>query len=186
MRSAARFQMSIKYGSSHKTLAALLTNVRSFASVISLVNDERGSLCKRFTAFVTRIFSLSCMSYVMSSQQSLACETFPAYFASVWFLSRVGTIVYLEAFGCLEFFATQSAKKPSFWSLVIWSAVNGDFMLFQNGLKLVTFSAHVTFVGSFFLKFGSCRSIEMIQSVVFLQRFNVVKSGTTSDALLIF
>lgn len=48
-----RLHMSIKDSSCDETFIALKTNVRSFARVISLVNNQSGSLREGLAALVT-------------------------------------------------------------------------------------------------------------------------------------
>lgn len=103
--STTRFHMSIKDSSCDETLVASSANVRSFASVISLVNDQRGSLSEGFAALIARVLPLPGMSDIVSSQKGLAGEALSAHFAGVRLLAGVRPVVDFEALRSLQLFA---------------------------------------------------------------------------------
>lgn len=102
--------MSIKNSSCDETLTALRTNVRSFARVISLVNNQSGPLRKSFAALVARVFPFSSMGDIVGPQHGVTGETLAAHRAGVGFFAGVRPIVNFKALRGLQLFATQCAK----------------------------------------------------------------------------
>lgn len=145
--------MSIKNGSCDETLTASWTNVRSFARVISLVDDQRGPLGESLAALIARVLPFPGMNDPVSPQQGLACETFAAHFAGVWLLASVRSVMNFEALRGLQLLAALRAKIPT--SFVKRRISMGlDLVLLQHRFVLVNLVADVALVlGSVLIRF---------------------------------
>lgn len=172
--SATRFHVSIKNSSCNETLAASRTNVRSFARVISLVDNQRGSLRERLAALIARVLPFSGMNDPVGPQQGLASETFAAHFASVRLFTGVRSVMNFEALRGLQLLAALRAKIPA--SFVERRVPMGlDLVLLQHRLVLVDLVTNVAFVlGSVLVGFldpfiRHDRGIVVMQTIMLLQ-----------------
>lgn len=174
--------MSIENGPRYETFAAPRTNVRTFASVISLVNDQRGPLRKRFSTLITGVLALARVGYIVCPQQGLTGKALAADFAGIRLLTSVGPVVDLEALRCFQLLPTEGAQISA--PLVIRRvAVSLHLMLLQHRLVLVHLPTDVALVlGLIRLCQGR---VEVVQSVVFLQRVYVVEGAPAGVALLV-
>lgn len=120
-------------------------NVRSFAGVITLVNDQRGPLRESFATLVAGVLPLARVSNVVSPEQRFAGETLAAHLAGVRFLTGVRSIVNFQAFRGFQLLAAECAQIPT--PLVVRHvAVGFHFVLLQHGLVLVNLATDVAFV----------------------------------------
>lgn len=176
----ARLHVSIKDSSRDETLTAPRTNVRSFARVISLVNNQSGPLRKSLAALVARILPFSGVGDIVSSQQGLTGETLAAHFARIRLFAGVRPVVDFEALRGLQLLAAQCAKIPA--SLVVRRVtVNSDLVLLQHRTIFVDLAANVAFVlGSVLAGLLEqlpirCR-IVVVKTIVLLQAMQYVTS----------
>lgn len=137
--------MSIKNSSCDETLIASRTNIRSFARVISFMNNQRGPLRERLAALVARVLSFSGMNDFVGPQEGLASETFAAHFAGVRLFACVRSVMNFEALRGLQLLATLCAKIPT--SLVGKRIpMSLDLVLLQHRLIFIDLVANVTFM----------------------------------------
>lgn len=137
--------MSVQNGPGDEAFSTPGANVRSFAGVITLVNNQRGPLRESFAALVAGVLPLAGVSDVMSPEQRFAGETLAAHLAGVRFFTCVRPIVNFQAFRGFQLLATESAQIPT--PLVARHvAVGFHFVLLQHRLVLVSLAAHVAFV----------------------------------------
>lgn len=179
--------MSIKDSSCDETLTAPRTNVRSFTCVISLVNNQSGSLSEGLAALITRVLPFSGMGDIVGPKHSVAGKTLAAHLAGVRFLAGVRPVVNFEALRGLQLLAAQRAKV--FASLVVRPVtVSPDLVLLQHRLVLVDFIANVAFVLGLvlagLLKPLVRRRIVVVETIVLLQAVYVVEDAIARVASL--
>lgn len=177
--------MSVKDSSCDEALATPRTNVRPFARVISLVNNQSGPLREGLAALVARVLPFSGVGDIVGSQQGLAGETLAAHLAGIRLFAGVRSVVDLETLRGLQLLAAQCAKIPA--SLVAGRIiVSSDLVLLQHRPILVDLTANVALVlglvlAGLFERLLALR-IVVVETVVFLQatQYALLQSASTS------
>lgn len=177
--------MSVEDSSRDKALTAFRANVRSFARVIPLVNDQSGPLREGLAALVARVLPLSGVGDIVGSQQGLAGETLAAHLAGVRLFAGVRSVVDLEALRGLQLLAAQGAKIPA--SLAAGRVTVGpDSVLLQHRPVLEDLTAKVALVLGLvlagFLERLLARRIVVVETIVLLQatQYALLQSASTS------
>lgn len=182
--------MSIKNSSCDETLTTSRTNVRSFARVISLVNNQRGPLRESLAALIARVLPFSGMYDLVGPQQGLASKTFAAHLAGVRLFAGMRSVMNFEALRRLQLLAALCAKVPT--SLVERRIPVGlNLVLLQHRLVFIDLVANVAFVfRSVLVRFLESlirhdRRIVMVETIMLLQAVHVIKDAAACAALLI-
>jgi len=137
--------MSVENSSRDATLAAPNAYVRSFASVVPFVDNQRGALREGFAALIAGILPFPGVDDTVGPQEGLASEALAAHGAAVRFLTGVRSVVDLQTLGSLQLFAAERAEISA--SLARQrTTMSLDLVLLQQRFVFVHLVANVALV----------------------------------------